>query len=483
MLKQYQSLQQKQKLSPQQIQVIRMLELPVIELEERVKQELQDNPTLEVGPDDSSANDIDNFDESNSDNFTSSEELSLGDYRSEDDIPDYKLRSTNYEQQVRQPETTYTGSSSLIESLDEQISLRDLSEIQKEIAHYIIGNIDSNGYLSRSIKAIQDDIFINTGQDIPLYVFEEALSQVQELDPAGVGAESLQQCLSLQLERKKATPATNLAFLLVNEAFDDIGKRRYDAMMQQFDISEQELKDALHEITILNPKPGSLLDDPLESKKEQIIPDFIVEVEDGVIHLSLNNSNLPPLRISRSYQEMLEDYSNTVNQNASQKQAVMYMKQKIDAAQSFISAINTRNQTLQLTMQAIIDRQREFFLTGDERKLQPMILKDIATPTGFDISTISRVSNSKFVQTDYGIFPLKFFFTDGTQTSDGETITTREVKQLLAQIIEKEDKRKPLSDDKLCEQLTEKGYNIARRTVAKYREQLNIPVARLRKEL
>ena len=483
MLKQYQSLQQKQKLSPQQIQVIRMLELPVIELEERVKQELQDNPTLEEGHDDNSTNDIDIFDESNSDSFTSSEEISLGDYRTEDDIPDYKLRSTNLEQQERQPESTYTGSYSLIESLQDQIALRELTEAQQQVAHFIIGNIDSNGYLSRPIKAIQDDILINTGQDIPFHVFEEALSQIQELDPPGVGAETLQQCLSLQLERKRATPATNLAYILVNEAFDDIGKRRYDTIIQQFDISEQELKDALQVITILNPKPGSLLDDPLESKKEQIIPDFVVEVEDDNIRLSLNNSNLPPLRITRSYQDMLEDYNNTVHHNASQKQAVMYIKQKIDAAQSFISAVNTRNLTLQLTMQAIIDKQREFFLTGDERKLQPMILKDIATPTGFDISTISRVSNSKFVQTDYGIFPLKFFFTDGTLTSDGETITTREVKQLLAYIIDNEDKKKPLSDDKLCEHLIEKGYNIARRTVAKYREQLNIPVARLRKEL
>ncbi len=473
MLKQQQTIQQTQKLSPQQMQVIRMLELPVVELEERVKQELQDNPTLEEMPQESVV-----------EHNLSTEEISLGDYRSEDDIPDYKLQSTRREQQERQPEITYSRSNTFFEHLEEQLALRDMPEDVRELAHYLIGNLDSNGYLTRSLQAIDDDLLITTGHEIPRALLTEALGQIQELDPAGVGASSLQECLLLQLERKRATPATDLAYRLVDHAFEAVSKRHYELLQRQFEIDEPTLKAALNEITHLNPKPGSAYGDPLESKMEQIVPDFIVENIDGELHLTLNNGNIPTLHVSDTYQAMFADYNQSgEQQRASQRQAVLYIKQKIDAARAFINAVTMRNQTLEATMRCILKQQHAFFLTGDESKLRPMILKDVADPTGYDISTISRVSNSKYVQTDFGIFPLKFFFSDGTQNQEGETISTREVKKILSELIQHENKQKPLSDDKLCEQLTQRGYTIARRTVAKYREQLEIPVARLRKEI
>ena len=482
MLKQQQILQQTLKLSPQQIQVIRMLELPVLELEERVRQELEDNPTLDEGAEPQTPESNNDTDET--DTYESAEEISLGDYRSEDDIPDYKLQSSSREQEERQPEFSYTRTSTFHEQLLEQIDLKEINEPLRETARYLIGNLDNNGYLSRPLTAISDDLAFSTGIDIPLSVLEEALNIVQELDPPGVGATDLQECLLLQLERKRATNAARLAYRIIHEEFEAFSRKHYDKLQKTLDISEEELREALQEILTLNPKPGNAYSDLFEDKMEQIVPDFVVENIDGELYLNLNNANIPELHVNNSYVEMFQDWNNNkANRTSDTKNAVLFVKQKLDAARWFIDALQQRNNTLMHTMQVILDLQKEFFLTGDEARLRPMILKDVAERTGFDISTISRVSNSKYVLTDFGIFPLKFFFSEASQTTDGEEISTREVKKILAECVAGEDKKKPLSDDKLSELLKQRGYTVARRTVAKYREQQGIPVARLRKEI
>lgn len=479
MLKQQQIQQQTLKLSPQQIQVIRMLELPVLELEDRVRQELEENPTLEEGNESPAENN-----ENDTESFESAEEISLDDYRSEDDIPDYKLQSTNREKEERQPEFSYTRSSSFHEQLTDQLNLKELSEPVSEAAKYLIGNLDNNGYLCRSITAIADDITFATGIEFPLSILEEALLVIQELDPPGVGATDLRECLLLQLERKRATPAATLAYQIVSDHFEAFTKRHYEKIQKSLNASKEELRDALQEIQTLNPKPGNAWSDLFDEKMEQIVPDFLVEIMDGELFVSLNNVNLPELHINNSYVEMFQDWNNNkVNRTKDAKNALFFVKQKLDSARWFIEALQQRNQTLLRTMQVILELQKEFFLSGDESKLRPMILKDVAEPAGFDISTISRVSNSKYVQTDFGIFPLKFFFSESSQNTDGEEISTREVKKILSECVANEDKRKPLSDDKLSELLQQRGYTVARRTVAKYREQQGIPVARLRKEI
>ena len=483
-----QQLQQKlqQKLSPQQIQVIRLLELTAIELDERIKQEVVDNPALEEGNNepqsdtDTFGDDMQNEEGSNE----SAEDISLGDYRSEDDIPDYKLEADNFSQKDRREEIPFSGNSSFHDNLLKQLGLRNLSEQEYKIAEYIIGNIDDNGYLQRPLSAISDDLIFQVGIDVSIEKLEELLQLIQDFEPAGVGASNLRECLLLQLERRPATPANLLAYKIIDESFDEFSKKHYDKILKQYGIDESQLKDAIHEITTLNPKPGNIWGDSFSDGMSQVVPDFIVDVQDGEITLSLNNSQLPELRINRSYTQMLEDYmGNKQNQTRERKDALLFVKQKLDAAQWFVDAVKQRQQTLLQTMQVIIDLQKEFFLTGDESTLKPMILKDVAERTGFDISTISRASNSKYVQTNFGIYPLKFFFSESMQNDSGEEISSREIKKILQECIEHEDKRKPLADDKLCELLKEKGYVIARRTVAKYREQLGLPVARLRKEI
>ncbi|MEG1616711.1 MAG: RNA polymerase factor sigma-54 [Bacteroidales bacterium] len=490
MLKQQQVLQQTQKLSPQQIQVIRMLELPVLELEERVRQELEENPTLDEGAEiaaaekDETERDGGESDGAENDKFESSDEISLGDYRDEDDIPDYKLQASNRARDERQPEFTYSGTTTFHEQLEEQLALRELPRSLTALTKYLIGNLDNNGYLSRPLHAIADDIAFNTGRELPLSLLEEALAVIQELDPAGVGATDLRECLLLQLERKKAQAATTLAYRIVSEEFEAFSKKHYDKIRKNLEISEEELRDALREIIALNPKPGNAWSDAFEDKMEQIVPDFIVENVNGELLVSLNNGNVPELHLNSTYSAMFEDWQNNkANRTGDTKNAILFVKQKLDSARFFIDALKQRNQTMLRTMQVLVELQRDFFLTGDERKLRPMILKDVADPSGYDISTISRVSNSKYVQTDFGVFQLKYFFSESSRTEDGEEISTREIKKTLAEAIAAEEKRKPLSDDKLSEMLREKGYVVARRTVAKYREQLNIPVARLRKEL
>ena len=462
-----------------------MLELTAVELEERIKQELVDNPALEEGPDEP-AGEIETYgntsDEEGSDE--SAEELSMADYMSEDDIPDYKLEADNFSQKDRREEIPFSGSSSFHDHLLQQLGERHLDEQEYKIAEYIIGNIDDNGYLQRPLSAISDDLIFQVGIDISTEKLEELLQIIQDFEPAGTGSSNLRECLLLQLERKPATPATLLAYRIIEESFDEFSKKHYDKILRQHNIGEEQLKEAIREITLLNPKPGNVWSDSFSDGMSQIVPDFIVDAQDGVLTLSLNNSQLPELRISRSYTQMLEEYmGNKQNRTRDRKDALLFIKQKLDAAQWFVEAVRQRQQTLLQTMQVIIDLQKEFFLSGDESNLRPMILRDVAERTGFDISTISRASNSKYVQTSFGIYPLKYFFSESMQNDSGEEVSSREIKKILQECIEHEDKRKPLADDKLCEMLKEKGYIIARRTVAKYREQLGLPVARLRKEI
>lgn len=479
-----QQLQQKlqQKLSPQQIQLIRLLELPAIELEERVKHELEENPALEEGHE--SLEDMDGGEEGGAEsNSEISEDLSLGDYLTEDDIPDYKLREMS-ERTERKEDVPFSVSQSLHEHLLQQLGLRELSETEVKIAEYIIGNIDDDGYLRRDLSAIADDLVFQAGQDVSEKEIEQILVVIQDFEPAGVGARDLQECLLLQLDRKEKTPVVELANRVLAEYFDDFTRKHYDKILRGLSVDEPMLKRTVQEITSLNPKPGSSWGSSLESAMNTVIPDFIVETNNGELILNMNSRGVPEMRINREYAEMFQDYTaNKANQTSEMRDAVQFVKQKLDSAQWFIDAIRQRQETLRRTMEVIILLQHDFFLTGDEADLRPMILKDVAERTGYDISTISRVSNSKYVQTNFGVFSLKYFFSESMQTDSGEEISTREVKKIMKEHIDGEDKRKPLTDEELAGILKQKGYIIARRTVAKYREQLGIPVARLRKEI
>ena len=484
-LKQSLQLKQQQKLSPLQMQVIKLTELPVIELEERIKQELEDNPALEEGlepVDDTS--DFDDDYNSEEDGNISQEDLTLGDYMNEEEIPDYQLRDGNRQASGKQDEIPFSVAASLHEYLIEQLGECELEENDEKVAEYIIGNIDENGYLDRSLSAISDDLIFQQNLDIPVSKLEEILKTIQDFEPAGIGARNLQECLLLQLTRKEKSDNTELAIKIITNYFEEFSKRHYDKIIRQLDIDETGLKGAIQEITTLNPKPGNNWGDSMSITLSTIVPDFIIETYNGELLLSMNNRNIPDLKVSREYSDLLRGYAdNKESMSADSKNAVLFVKQKLDSARWFIDAIKQRQDTLQRTMQAIMDMQYDFFLTGDEAQLKPMILKDVAQRTGYDISTISRVSNSKYVQTNFGIYPLKYFFSESMQTDTGEEISSREVKAILKECIEHEDKKKPLTDDRLSEILKEKGYIIARRTVAKYREQMNLPVARLRQEI
>ncbi|HPD23878.1 MAG TPA: RNA polymerase factor sigma-54 [Bacteroidales bacterium] len=482
-------LQQKllQKLSPQQIQMIKLLELPTVQLEERIKKELEENPALDEGPDDSEdGNFQDNLTNEEEDNSAdnSEDEFSIEDYLQDEDdeIPAYKLQANNYSKDDEHKEIPYSAAKTFHEFLQEQLILKDLTEKEKIIAEYLIGNIDEDGYLRREIENIVDDIAFSANIDATEQEILNVLEIIQKLDPPGVGAQNLQECLLIQLERKEEqTPAVENAKRIIVDCFEEFTKKHYHKIKSKCDLEDEDLKEAIDIIIKLNPKPGSSFGEPQTRSFNAIIPDFILEIENNKVIVSLNSRNTPELRISKMFSQMLEEYSSSKNKN--NKEAIAFIKQKIDSAKWFIDAINQRQNTLLFTMNAIAEFQKEFFLTGDETKLKPMILKDIAEITGLDISTISRVANSKYVATPYGNFPLKYFFSEGMQTETGEEVSTREIKQILKECIEKENKSKPLTDDKLAEILKSKGYIIARRTVAKYREQLGIPVARLRKEL
>jgi RNA polymerase sigma-54 factor len=483
-LKQQQQLKQQQRLSPQQIQTIRMLELPALEIEERIKNELDENPALEEGLDYANEQDADyDADDNSSDNQDLNEDLSLGDYMNEDDIPDYKLTEISNKEE-RKEIVLFNNEQSLSDYLLQQLQLTELSEKNKKISEYLIGNIDDDGYLRRDMSAIADDIAFQSGEDINEKELAQILKIIQELDPPGVGARNLQECLILQLKKRKETKETKLAIVMLTKYFDEFTRKHYDKIQKTLGINEKQLKAMIREITSLNPKPGSNWDDSMTTVMNRIIPDFIVETNNGEITLTLNSRGIPDLRINREYSNMLEDYTgNKANQSPEMRNAILFVKQKLDTAQSFIDAIRQRQETLQRTMEAIIILQEAFFLTGEESKLKPMILKDIAERTGYDISTVSRVSNSKYVQTNFGIYPLKFFFSESTQTESGETISTRKIKQIIKEEIDAENKKIPITDEDLTAILHTKGYLIARRTVAKYREQLGIPVARMRREM
>jgi RNA polymerase sigma-54 factor len=482
-----QQLQQKlqQKLSPAQIQVIKMLEIPTLELEERIRQEIEENPALEEGvdPPENSLDDMDNSEHDDAADYDS--DFDLGDYMSDDDVPDYKLVANNTSRDDKHEDIPFSAGFTFHEHLKDQVGLLHLDEYERKLVEYIIGNIDEEGYLRRDAELMVDDLVFQVGVETNDDELKMLIKKVQQLDPAGVGARDLQECLQLQLERKELTPTIKNAMRIVTDFFEEFSKKHYDKIIRGMNLNEDTLKDALNEITKLNPKPGNAWGgNVLERTFSVIIPDFIVENSEGILTVQLNNTNVPELRVNSIYNEMFEDYtSNKSNQTREMKDAVMFVKQKIDAARWFIDAIKQRQQTLMTTMTAIVNFQKEFFIEGNEMFLKPMVLKDIADITGYDISTISRVSNSKYVQTEFGVFSVKYFFSEAMTNDSGEEISTREIKKIMQEIINEEDKRSPLNDDKLVEALKERGYLIARRTAAKYREQLNIPVARLRKEI
>ena len=479
---QTQAQQLAQTLSPHQILVVKLLELPTMELEERVRAEILDNPALEEGKEPSEQDhDIDT--DFNEENLYSNEDLSLGDYRTEDDIPDYKLQEHNRSKGEVAEEIPFSDSVSFYEMLLEQLRMQHLTEEEEVMAEYLIGSLDDDGLLRKGIQTLIDELMLYRGIYTNETEVERILSIIQEFDPAGIGARSLQECLLLQLKRKPDSPLKKIEIEIIEKYCDDFTRKNKEKIVQRLNISEETYDEAINELTKLNPRPGSSLGDIVGKNFQQIIPDFLVETEeDGSISLTLNNGNVPELRLSREFNDMLEEFTtNKENQSKESKDAFFFLKQKVDAAQGFINAIKQRQQTLLTTMQVIIDLQRPFFLEGDETLLKPMILKDVAEKAKLDVSTISRVSNSKYVQTNYGIFPLKFFFSDGYTTEEGEELSIREIKQLLKECVEHENKENPYNDDELADILREKGYPIARRTIAKYRQQLNIPTARLRR--
>ncbi|QSE98925.1 RNA polymerase factor sigma-54 [Fulvivirga lutea] len=470
-----QSLQQK--LSPQQIQFIKLLQIPTAELEARVEEELEDNPTLEEGKEESDEVDNEEYDDAES----GDDDLDVDDYLRDDDFSGYKMQGDGDNEDKEMPIATY---STLNEQLINQLGYLKLDDRQYTIGKQLIGSIEGDGYIRREIEAIINDLAFSQNIETDIDEVEEILRKIQSFDPPGIAARDLQECLLLQLERRADDQNVDVivAKLIIEQCFDEFTKKHYSKIMKKLDLEDEDyVKDAIELIRKLNPKPGG--SSTGLARTQYLIPDFILENNNGELELALNSRNAPELRISRSYSEMLKAYDKSDKKDKKLKDTVSFVKQKLDSAKWFIDAIKQRQHTLLNTMRAILDYQYEYFLEGDESKLRPMILKDIADIIKMDISTVSRVANSKSIQTDFGIFPLKYFFSEGIATDSGEDVSSREVKNELKIIIEGEDKKKPLSDDKLEKLLKAKGYNIARRTVAKYREQLNLPVARLRKEL
>ncbi|MBF9255537.1 RNA polymerase factor sigma-54 [Pontibacter sp. 172403-2] len=469
-----------QKLSPQQIQFIKLLQIPTAELEMRIKEEMEINPALEEGGDEPAEEYSEAEDYDSDDDYGKDEDVDINDYLNDDEISGYKMQGDRGgDEEDREMPIAMT--SSLTDALLDQLGFLDLDDKQYNIGMQLIGSIDSDGYIRRDLSAIANDLAFSQNIETTEEEIEQVLHLVQTFDPAGIAARDLPECLLLQLHRREQDPITILAERIIEEAFDEFTKKHYQKIQSKFNISEDELKKAVDVIIRLNPKPGGA--GAGTTRIQYIIPDFILTNDNGELRLSLNSRNAPDLRISRSYADMFDAYDKSDKKDKKLKETVTFVKQKLDAAKWFIDAIRQRQNTLLRTMEAIIKYQHDFFLEGDESELRPMILKDIAEEVGMDISTISRVANSKAVQTEFGIYPLKYFFSEGIATDSGEDASSREVKHILKEIIDKESKRKPLSDEKIEKILNEKGYNIARRTVAKYREQLNIPVARLRKEL
>ncbi len=491
----HQSLQQKllQKLSPQQIQLMKLLQVPTAILDERIKEEMEENPALEQG-DEGHEDEFENKDEfadSTEDEFEkdgSTEEydnIDISEYvhEGDDDIGDYKLRDDNYPEADDSRVIPHKVETSFNELMLQQLGMLKLNEQQQKIAEQIVGSLDDDGYLRRDIASIIDDLAFRQNVDTDEEEVNNIILQIQQFDPPGVCARNLQECLLLQLERKLDQGKNiELAIKVLDKYFDEFTKKHYEKIQKGLDLDDQQLRDIIAQIVKLNPKPGGTVGDTNKGEN-YVIPDFFIANNNGKLELTLNSKNAPDLRISEGYRDMLKDYDKGNKKDKQQKEAVLFIKQKIDSAKWFIDAIKQRQNTLLNTMEAIMNYQHDFFLTGDETDLKPMILKDIAERTNLDISTVSRVANSKFVQTEFGSYRLKFFFSESLQTDSGEEVSTREVKKILTDLIGEESKKHPYSDEKLTEMLQEKGYNIARRTVAKYREQLNIPVARLRKIL
>ncbi|MBO2543283.1 RNA polymerase factor sigma-54 [Salegentibacter sp. BDJ18] len=488
MLKQQLNLKLSQKLSPQQIQLMKLIQLPTQAFEQRIKQELEENPALEDGKvetkDEYEEYEDDYSDREREDEGTESieAEIDVDEYLSDDEVPNYKLQANNYSADDDEKSVPYASGTSFTQYLTTQLSTLRFDETEEQIAAFLVGSVDESGYLRRELQDVVDDLAFTQNIYTDEAAVEKVLKKVQELDPAGVGARSLQECLLIQLRRKEPTKGVEMAEDILERSFDQFSKKHYTKILSRHDISEDELREAIDVIEHLNPKPGGSYSGNTRMV-EHVIPDFTIKIVDGDLELSLNGRNAPQMHVSRDYSDMLKGYKESKEKTKAQKDAVMFIKQKLDAAKWFIEAIKQRQQTLMVTMSSIMNYQKEYFLTGDERNLRPMILKDIADEIEMDVSTVSRVANSKYVDTPYGTKLIKEFFSESMKNDQGEDVSTREIKKILEMSIEEEDKRKPLTDEKLAKVLKDKGYPIARRTVAKYREQLDISVARLRKEI
>ncbi len=490
MLKQFLNLKLSQKLSPQQIQLMKLIQLPTQAFEQRLNEEMNENPALEAGKeeedeefekDEFDNEEYDDYDDSESDRIEA-EDINIDEYLSNDETPDYKLKANNYSDDDESRETPLAAPVTFHQDLINQLNTFILTEDEREIAEFLVGSIDDMGYIRRSVPDIVDDMAFTQG----IYTDEKTVGRIlhiiHELEPAGVGARDLQECLVLQLKHKTPTESVALATDIIEHQFDAFTKKHYDKLQQKYEISLDKLKKAISEIEKLNPKPGNSFSGN-NKMVEHVVPDFAIKIVEGELELTLNGRNAPTLHVSRDYQEMMQTYKDSREKSTQQREAVQFIKQKLDSAKWFIDAIKQRQETLFVTMNAIMHYQQEYFLDGDETKLRPMILKDIADMVGLDISTISRVANSKYVETPYGTKLIKEFFSESMKNDQGEDVSTLEIKKILQDIIAEEDKKKPMPDDQLMEILKERGYPIARRTIAKYREQLDIPVARMRKKI
>jgi len=487
MLKQFLNLKLTQKLSPQQIQLMKLIQLPTQAFEQRLKEEMNENPALEAGKEEDEEYEKDEFDNEEYDDFDDNEsieaeDINIDEYLSNDETPEYKTQANNYSDDDEHRESPLASPISFHQDLINQLNTFILNDEEREIAEFLVGSIDDMGYIRRSIADIVDDMAFTQGIYTDEKTVDRILHIIHELEPSGVGARDLQECLLLQLKHKTPSEYVALATEIIETQFDAFSKKHYDKLQHKFNVSNEQLKKAVHEIEKLNPKPGGSFTGA-NKITENVVPDFAIRIVDGELELTLNGRNAPTLHVSKDYQEMLQTYKVSKDKSHAQKDAVQFIKQKLDAAKWFIDAIKQRQETLWVTMNAIMHYQQEFFLDGDETKLRPMILKDISEMVGMDISTISRVANSKYVETPYGTKLIKEFFSEAMKNDQGEDVSTLEIKKILKNILEEEDKHKPLPDDQLAELLKEKGYPIARRTIAKYREQLDIPVARLRKKM
>ena len=478
MLNQHLHLKLSQKLSPQQVQLMKLIQLPLQELEQRLAREIEENPSLELGKE----NEEDEFENSEEYDTENDNEINIEDYLSDDDVPDYKLKSNNHSQDDDEKSIPFASGISFNQFLKNQLHTFSFNEIETKIAEFLVGSIDQSGYLRRELLDVVDDLAFTMSINTDVNIVKTILKTIHLLDPPGVGAQNLQECLIIQLKRKHSTKSISNAINILENNFDLFIKKHYEKIITKLNINESELKDSIKEVEKLNPKPGSAFSEPSKINSS-IIPDFTIEIIDDQLVLNLNSRNAPDLYISNDYKNMLSGYKETKKVSKSQKDAVLFIKQKLDAAKWFIEAINQRNQTLLMTMNAIMDFQKEYFLSGDESHLRPMILKNIAEKINMDISTISRVANSKYVDTPYGIKLIKSFFSEGITNDEGKEVSTIEIKNELKNIIDEENKSKPFTDDELTKKINKKGYPIARRTVAKYREMIGAPVARLRKKL